>query len=139
MNLKMKTAKAMFGGLWIIGGGVLIVLLTAQTFSGLYGDNLKDVFDWCVPHVLPTVTLMLAVFIYDAKNPSTEKSDKEIGGLFFGVTMLFTGLYLMILIGAFLFAVYVDNRIEFYKQTSIPLGIIQGIITPLTAFFFQSK
>ena len=47
--------------LWYIVAVVVFLLLVVQSFTGLYGDRVKEAWNWALPALLPTISLITSV------------------------------------------------------------------------------
>lgn len=132
--------KYIIGSLWLVGFLVLFVLMTVQTVSGnIYGDKSKDAWEWITPHLLPTIGLIIGVFIADWQNPAALKKVKVSNFLIF-LTCIFSFLHLVILLTVILIASNkqtVDDTLLSLKTANLPLGLIQGIVALTLGIFFK--
>ena len=59
--LSVDTARYALAKLWLIAGGILIVILAAQTIGDVHKNHEAEVFGWALPNFLPTLALILGV------------------------------------------------------------------------------
>ena len=135
--MKLNTAKLIIGLFWGIGFLISFIILIAQIFSGLY-ENPKVVFDWYTPIVAPILGIIIVGFQDDFRNPDPNAAEKTVTLPYFIITFILILLYNGILIGIFLFSVY-GNRIEYYRQSGLLLGLIQATITGAITLLFKTK
>jgi hypothetical protein len=142
--ITMNRSKYFLGSVWLIGFLIPFLLLTIQTIGGTkYLDENKvdrvgDVWAWFLPTVLPTLSLMIGVFIVDAANQSLR--DKDVSPFIFVLAVVFSLVYLSVLS-----LMFILNHGDFVtdpahlKQSSLFLGPLQGLVSGLIGVFFVNK
>src|SRR5947207_14153432 len=94
-RMMLEEARFALMSIWMIGGGIVFAILTAQSIFGRYGDNLQAVWSWFIPTVVPTVSLMLGVL--GATALAADSDTKVVKIFFFRVARYLSLFYLLIL------------------------------------------
>lgn len=81
--MTLTSGKRILGLIWIIGGLIPIVFLYIQdSYFEKYGDKGEEVWNWLLPTVVPTITLIIGVYAYefyqtkDDRKETVEKDNK---------------------------------------------------------------
>lgn len=138
MEIPMQKCKKKLGALWFISAGVLFLILLFQTFFGHYGDEVDDAWGWMLPTILPTLSLIVGVFVSDAlgKGIHVVTVDKFLFILTLGLS------------ATYLFAVFLTIVIQpiaeiappdLMKQSHLWLGPFQGLVSASLGAFFNRK
>lgn len=138
--ISLEKGKHIIGGLWFIGFLLLFILMTIQTVSGnIYADKAKDAWEWLTPHLLPTIGLIIGVFIADWQNPDAGKKVK-IKKFLVLITFILSLIHLTILFAVILIASNKQTTEETFialKTANLPLGVIQGLVALTLGIFFK--
>ena len=59
--MKFARGQSVIGAVWLIFGGTL-VLLTSSMASGYSDAGQSEIWQWFLPHVLPTAGIVVATF-----------------------------------------------------------------------------
>jgi hypothetical protein len=76
--------------LWLFGGGGLCFLVIIQTILGHYGEA-GEVWNWLLPNVMPTLSLIISVWIMDFSSEDEDTIDRFV----FWFTFILSGSYLV--------------------------------------------
>jgi hypothetical protein len=134
----MSQCKARLAIVWFSGAGILFVLIFAQTVGGRYGYQLDGAWNWLLPNVMPTLSLITSVLVMDSMGKGEQK--KSINRFLFKMTFWLSIVYLLVMILTILFApVSEQSPLEFLHISSIWLGPFQGLVTGLMGAFFIQK
>lgn len=63
--------------IWLIGGGAVLTLLFMQTLNDRYLEADQVVWDWFLPYIVPTVSLMVGVLVANATSESKADPDAK--------------------------------------------------------------
>src|ERR1700746_1071531 len=72
MTLPMSACKKWLTIVWFGGAGLVCVIVLLQTLLGHYGDKVSDVWGWLMPAVMPTFSLIAAVWTIDVRSKDTK-------------------------------------------------------------------
>ncbi|MDZ7826659.1 MAG: hypothetical protein U5R48_12310 [Gammaproteobacteria bacterium] len=65
MNVPWVTCKKRLATLWFSGAGFIFVIFLMQTIGGRHGANPEAAWGWLLPTLMPTLSLMVGVFVLD--------------------------------------------------------------------------
>lgn len=123
-------------GLWWGWGLLLIVLMILMVNNAsLFGGDSKAAWDWFVPNIVPTLTLVGAA-AYRGNAPA---SDGEKPVLLFVLTLVVSALYLAILTYTLASTLYSVTPLKSLQSASLYLGVLQGMVTSFLGLFFIKK
>lgn len=121
--------------IWFFGGGALYLLLILQSAAGYYGENIREVWSWFLPNILPTLSLIIGSTFTFGNTRTTAKISRfaarfscclSVGYL---LTLGFTILLppVIQLLDIFIFS----NRLELLKSSNLWLAPFQGLVTAI--------
>src|ERR1700730_17350247 len=93
-QLSMKKCKTRLAALWFAAGGALFLILVLQTVLGKYGDQATEVWGWCLPTILPTLSLVLGVLVMDAQGKAI--AGRDTNRFLFNLTFALSAAYLLL-------------------------------------------
>ena len=138
--IPLNKGKYIIGGLWLVGFTLIFALMTVQTIGGtVYADRGKEAWEWVTPHLLPTIGLIIGVFIADGQNPKALKGIR-IQPFLVIVAFMFSFVHLAILLVVIVSAsnrLTVDETFATLKSANLPLGFIQGLVALTLGIFFK--
>lgn len=141
MALMMSQCKKRLVVLWFIGSGFMFLILFLQAVFGKYGDYMRESWEWFLPTVMPSLSLMLSVFIMDALNKGMKT--KSVDQFLFWLTFSLSSSYLLIVALTMLLLPFVlvkpQEIIAFLKQSNLWLGPFQGLVSASIGAFFVQK
>ena len=117
--------------------------MLVQSLTEVYYEKSDQAWGWLFQNILPTLTLMVTIFSYEAmKKENAPKEKKETTDVFFyrltfyvSITYLFL-LFLTLILQPFVLRNTDLTRIELLNQSNLWLGPLQGITTGLLGIFF---
>ena len=137
--ISMITAKKILGIIWIVGFIFPFLLLIIMTNN----DTLQDktgAWGWFLPTMLPTVSLIVAVFVSDALHP--DQQETRVGRFIFGLALAFSIIYIG-LVGLVTLDIPRSTSpmklTELLKNSNVYLGPFQGLLTAVLGVFFVSR
>ena len=80
--ISMSSSKKILGAIWVIGFLLPFLLLISMTVNNTLQDT-TAAWGWFLPTMLPTVSLIVAVFVSEALNP--EPREKLVSGFVLGL------------------------------------------------------
>ncbi len=122
--------------LWFTLSALLFITVFALGMSNLYKEDSKQLWDWLLPNIIPTLSLIIGVFVAEVSNE--QRKNKEINKFYFRLTFYMSLFYLLILLTLLLidpFQIHLrtTERIENTDTFLIPL---QGLIAATLGLFF---
>ncbi len=141
MEMKMVECKKHLAVVWFVGGGVLFFILFLQSIRGVYGDKVADAWGWLMPSIMPTLSLMIAVFVMDALNKSRQVQDVIADVFLFRLTFYLSIAYLVVALLTILLQPFsTSSPSEIMQLSHLWMGPFQGLVTAsLGAFFMKNK
>jgi hypothetical protein len=158
--MTMTLGKRILGLIWFIGGLIPIVFLYVQdSYFEKYGEKGEEVWNWLLPMVVPTITLIIGVYVYDffqnknnqqktgEKDKEEEKSKNEfkkvkverVDKFIFSLTIVLTIGYLLLVNSIIFLEPYSPDTIfEQISESRTFWGTLQLLVNPLVGIFFAS-
>jgi cytochrome c biogenesis protein CcdA len=127
--------------LWLAGTIFIAAVLALQTVGGKYAEHAKEVWDWFVPNAVPTLSLMLGVFVAQVagKTAQTQAVDRFLFGLALALSVAYLlGLALPIFVIPFV-CTEPAKMVPFLRQSDFWLKPAQGLVTAALGGFFVSS
>ena len=124
----MLTCKRSLAAIWLMLGGIAVLVLLGQTITDRYGEKLVDVWTWFTVYFLPAATVvMFASTVGDRDSASNEAIVSH--GAFFGAAIL-SVLYLLMILIPLLSQPFLENESPFdtLNKWAIVLAIFQSIV-----------
>ena len=121
--------------LWLIWGAFLFLLVALQTFGGKHGTDVQVVWDWLLGAIVPTLSLMVGVFVADFGK--SDEDDKQIKPFFYRLAFGFSLFYLL-MVTALILGQPVSGKLlkELIDDFSRPLQAVQGLAGLVLGIFF---
>jgi hypothetical protein len=131
------TAKRWLAVVWLLLGGLAIAILIGQSFSGRYGARVGEAWNWFVPALVPTASLVFAA--YGAGSASQAARDARTDVLLFLMSILLSVIYLGLILLTFFAQPFIDmSPLELMALSNIWLAVFQGILLSVLATLFMS-
>jgi len=93
----MIKCKKRLATLWFIGSGAIFFVVLFQAIFGKYGDQVTGAWEWFLPTIMPTLSLILSVFIIDTFGKGIQT--KTVDRFLFRLTFALSGVYLLVVAG----------------------------------------
>ena len=136
-TLDLRNAQRALLIVWALGTLVPFLLLLAQTVGGKYGDQSTKAWEWFIPTVLPTLTVIVGA--YGATKPVERKS---VDRLAFSVAKWLSVFYLVLLSATLLLQPLAESSpLAFLEGSSGTwLAAVHGLVgVSLGAFFTSTR
>jgi hypothetical protein len=135
----LEHARSRLLVIWMIGGGLVFLILTIQSILGRYGDKLQAVWSWFIPTVVPTLSLMVGVLGASALTQDLEEK-KIVRVFFFQVSQALSVFYLASLfLTIALEPVTKIAATDLYTMSNYWLGPLQGLVLAALGVLFVSR
>ncbi|KAA9345375.1 hypothetical protein [Larkinella humicola] len=128
---------------WVVATAVLILLFFIQTLVGnKYPGQSDEAWDWLIPQVFPTLTLMFGVMV--ARAQSAKRRDIVVRRSYYRLTLAVVIFYFIILFGV-VFTAPLDftfnetPALEHLKRSTKIVSVVQGCATITLSIFFVSE
>lgn len=139
MKISMSIAKKRIATVWFSFGGFLFIIMFIQTLGEHYGAKVNEAWSWFLPTIFPTLSLIIAVLISDAKE--INNTQKYVDKFLFHLTMIVSIVYLLLIF----LVIFIDplspniSNIELMKLSGLGLGPFQGIVIACLGVFFSKQ
>ena len=138
MRLAMAKCRMNLMILWLSGSLVFLLIIWLQVALGHYGSNGREAFEWFIPVVTPTLSLVVGVWAQSAIK--TQKESVLIGKRVYSIAVIVSGVYFGFILLTILIEPFVAKApIDFLKESSLVFGILQGVVTAVMGIFFSQK
>ena len=134
----LSDAKKRLALLWFPASGALFLLVMLQTAFGHYGDHWRDAWSWLLPTIVPSLSLMVAVFSMDLRgNSDTDRQVERFGfSLCFWISVFYFGtVALTILLGP-MAEQFGTSSLDLMTESQLWLAPLQGIVSGVLGWFF---
>lgn len=121
--------------MWLLGGGGVILVMTIQGITGVYGDTTQDAARWVMGAILPCAGMIVgAVSVQQARdvaivNPHAFRAAR-------GWSLLYLTLVVLVVILRPL--VPADTPIEMMDRANLFLAPLQGLVGTMLGRLFVS-
>jgi len=141
--ISMRSARHCLAALWLALGSLLVVFVSIQMTMDVYGTSSRDVWEWLVPNIVPTMTLVIGALAADLR-PTIH--DYKVSRMFFFVAFGLSFVYLVFLIVLVFYSVaHVPEdpevgspALKAMQRATFGIGALQGLVAlSLGAFFVQ--
>lgn len=136
-ELPIQTCKKRLTVLWFSIAAILFTLMLI--LSPKFGSKLDEAWSWFLPTILPTLSLIIGVFVAELTTP---QSTQKVSKFFFSLTFSISLFYLMCILSVFtiyLLGLTDKSLLDFMKQFNIILGALQGLTAATLGAFFVQK
>jgi hypothetical protein len=135
MRISWARCKRRLATLWFTGSGIIFLVILFQTFFGRFEDNVSEAWEWFLPTILPTLSLIISVFVVDTLGRG--KKIRTVDKFMFRLTFSLSLLYLVVMSLTILMSPFSSlTPIELMKQSNLWLGPFQGLVSASLGAFF---
>jgi beta-lactamase regulating signal transducer with metallopeptidase domain len=154
--MTLTRSKWMFASIWLVGAGLVFLILVVQSLVGRYGAQSEAAWAWYLPTVMPTLSLIIGVLASDFRAAATANAaaagatatattpDAKVlpvsarGLLWLGVGL--SVFYLLLVAVTILAQPFLQDvsPIELMHRSNLWLGPLQGLTAGVLAAFFRS-
>jgi hypothetical protein len=119
-----------------LGGLGLIIVLIQTSPSGAYHSNASDVWEWFLPTVVPTVSLILGTLVAQARTP---EPDATVELFYYRLAVWSSAVYLALVVTLLLMYAQSPTPVADLKSTSRLVTALYGVVGIALGTFFVSK
>lgn len=135
MIREMKWCKQVLAAIWFAGSALIGGVVIAQCIAGKYGDSVSEAIGWLLPTIMPTLSLMIAVFASEALTGGEGKRDVE--SFMFWLTAAISIFYLVLVSATVFGAPFARvGPLQLMKTSNLWLGPVQGLAAASLGVFF---
>ena len=133
--MDMYKCKKKLGVLWLLGGGIIFLILFGQSIFGQYSDQIIEAWQWFLPTVMPTLSLIVSAWVADARG--TTVKNKPINTHIYNWTRGLSVFYLSIVLLSILSQPFVQmSPVKWLNLSNLWLGPLQSLVIAATGIFF---
>lgn len=133
----LSQAKKRLMLLWFPASGFLFLLLMLQTAFGHYGDHARDAWSWLLPTIIPSLSLMIAVFTMDLGSGEAERQVERFAlNLCFGISVFYLIAVAVIILLGPIAGHNGRTSLDLMAQAQFGLAPMQGIVSGVLGWFF---
>jgi hypothetical protein len=140
-TLSFSGSKKRLGILWFTCAGLVFAIVLAQSLGGRFGEDLRDAWAWLLPNLMPTLSLIVGVFVADMQRGAQEKHvDSFVFRMAMGLSLVYFATILITLLAIPLSGLHGMQPIDLLKTSNLWLAPLQGLAAAaLGAFFVKGK
>jgi cytochrome bd-type quinol oxidase subunit 2 len=113
-------------------------MLFMQTVKGKYESNVTEAWGWYCQNILPTLSLIISVFIFDSTNGTA--GSRSVEKFHFNIAFFLSLFYLLVIMCVIFAQPFAKtSAILWLQQSNIYLAPLQGIATGAIGIFFIKK
>lgn len=139
--IPMDQARMRLALLWLIGAGIIVTLVFAQTLLGGLGWQTQAVWEWLLPTILPTVGTIISTLAATALLASS--GDEIVHHSFLvlaeALSVFYLILLLLLIVLKGVISVDTPQWVQRLHQANLLLGPLQGFIATALGVIFLSK
>ncbi len=143
--LPMEGCKRRLLWLWVLLGGMALLLLLFRTVvAKAYAPLEDEVWGWFLPHIIPTLALMIGVLVMDDRRRADTEAEAKpphmASGMLFRLAYGLSALYLGLILSLVLYEIWSeDGMMALTKGMAYFTTAIQGLIAALLGAFYTRK
>lgn len=135
-TIEFRTAQKRIAATWFIGAGFLFLIFVLQSVLGKYGADTTKAWNWLLPAIMPTVSLITAVLVTELNSPDTGKmSDRFL----YKMAIISSGIYLGILYLMVFLSPFVEGDktpLEILESSQLWVAPLQGVVVAILGAYF---
>jgi hypothetical protein len=136
LGVRIKLARV-----WLIGAGLLFMILVMQSLLHVYGDLTQEAWAWFLPTVLPTLSMIISVLTYTALDPVA--GDSQVRRSFVSIALWLSSVYLLTVMLTIMIQPYASRNaaeaVGLMRTSNLWLGPFQGLVASALGTLFASK
>ncbi|GAA0859611.1 hypothetical protein [Aliiglaciecola litoralis] len=139
-NIATRTAQKRIALIWYVGAGILFFIFILQSMLGKYGDDTELAWNWLLPAIMPTISLITAVLITELSSPDSGKmGDQFLYRMAIVSSIIYMGvLYLVVFLSPFIEGE--RSALEILQSSQLWIAPLQGVVAGiLGAYFVKPK
>ncbi len=135
-DVRFKLARV-----WLIGAGIIFVLLVVQSLLHVYGDLTQEVWGWFLPNLMPSLGMIISVLAYTALDPHSSRA--MVRRTFVQIAEWLSLIYLLLVLLTILMQPFAAgsaaDRVALMHTSNLWLGPVQGLVASALGVLFVSK
>jgi hypothetical protein len=137
-TVDLRHAQRRLLWVWALGTLMPFLLLFGQSVAGRYGDEAGRAWNWFIPAVLPTLTVIVGAIAYGARG---QHESKSVDALAYSVAQWLSVFYLLLLSSLLLLQpLATSTPLQWLESSKVWLVAVHGLVgVSLGAFFTSTK
>jgi hypothetical protein len=136
MAISVGNGKRWLATVWFAGAGLVFFVVLIQSLLGRYGDDVDKIWGWLLPTVMPTLSLIVGVLVFDAVQHD-HQTRRKIDRFLFRLTAGLSAAYLLsVLLVIAIQPLAAAPPLQLMTQANIWLGPFQGLVAAAMGAFF---
>lgn len=137
-HIQMETCKRRLAVVWLIGAGVLFVLMMTQSLTGRYNLQTREAWGWLLPTLMPTMSLIVGVLAMEIRGPKDKA--RPVDPFLYHLAMGLSVFYLVVVAATILAKPFLDmTAIEAMNLSNLWLGPLQGLVSAMVGVFYVKQ
>ncbi len=138
-QISTKACRRWLAILWFAFCLVLLIVLVLQSIFDRFGDRVEDAWSWFLPTIMPTLSLIVGVFVLDVT--SGRGAENKVDPFFFWLAFLLSTVYLALVATTLFLQPFTGvPLLDLMKLSNLWLGPLQGLVAAaLGAFFVKGE
>ncbi len=135
----MSACKKKLALLWFVGSALLLFVTLGKWLGNAFPPGtIKASWEWVLQMFMPTLSLMVAVYVMDAQKQGMEK--QAVNSFVYRMAYGFSALYLGLVFVVILAQPFTPlSFLELSSQANLFLIPLQGLVTASVGVFFFKK
>ena len=130
-KISVNKGKRRLFSVWFISCTVLFIILAIQSLNDFYDGKEKEAWEWFLPMVMPTLMLMISVYIY------SPESDKNVDSMIYYAAFWGSIVYLIAVAIPLLYHPFsAKPTLEIMRLSNLWLAPVQGLVASAIGVFF---
>lgn len=139
--MPLDDVRVRLARIWLIGGGLVLIILVVQSLLHVYGDLTQEAWGWFLPTMMPTLGMIITVLTYTALDPLT--SGSVVRRTFFPIALWLSVVYLVLVSLTILIQPFAsktpEEAVGLMRTSNLWLGPVQGLVASALGVLFVSK
>ena len=131
----MKAYRKKLTVIWFVGSGLTFALLVFQALIGKYHGFAQEVFGWFMPTVMPTLLMIVGVWVIEVTNKAAPLSRPDIF-LFKFAKWLSIAYLVFVALVILMQPLSSMSALEMMNTSHLFLGPFQGLVAAIIGAFF---
>ncbi len=141
-KVSLSNGKKRLAILWMSFVAFIFIIVLVQSFTDNFGSKLNEAWGWFFQNTLPSLSLIISVFVIDSQSSNSE--DRQVDIFYFRLCKYISLAYLFTILITLLAepvatSLSEKTTIQFLDNSSLWLAPFQGIVTSSLGIFFIKK
>jgi hypothetical protein len=143
--IPLDDVRTRFAWAWLIGAGLMFLLLVLQSLMHVYadptGDKTPEVWGWFLPTIMPSLGLIITVLTYTALDPNMTGAvvRKSYVPVAFWLSVVYLATVLLTVLIQPFSAKTAAEAVNMMRTSNLWLGPFQGIVASALGILFVTK